>query len=209
MSDARSLVEDFLLADGRTAKRRRGEGMKNKIVTAAEAIAIIRDGDTVACSGFVGSGTPDELIAALEQRFVETGAPRDLTLVFAAAPGDGKDRGLNRLAHDGAGQARDRRSLGAGAQARRSWRSTDKIEAYNLPLGTLTQLFRDIAGHRAGTLTKVGLRTFVDPRQGGGKINARTDEDLVRADGDRRRGVAVLQGVSDHRGASSAAPPPT
>ena len=47
--------------------------MKNKIVTAAEAIAIIRDGDTVAFSGFVGSGTPEELIAALEQRFLETG----------------------------------------------------------------------------------------------------------------------------------------
>jgi len=72
--------------------------MKNKIVSAAEAVAIIRDGDTIACSGFVGSGTPDELIVALEQRFVETGSPRDLTLVFAAGPGDGKERGLNRLA---------------------------------------------------------------------------------------------------------------
>jgi propionate CoA-transferase len=60
--------------------------MKNKIVSAADAIAIIRDGDTVACSGFVGSGTPDELINALEARFVATGAPRELTLVFAAAP---------------------------------------------------------------------------------------------------------------------------
>ena len=75
--------------------------MKNKIVSAAEAIAIIRDGDTIAFSGFVGSGTPDELIAALEKRFVETVSPRDLTLLFAAAPGDGKDRGLNRLARDG------------------------------------------------------------------------------------------------------------
>src|SRR4029079_6615951 len=76
----------------------RNRAMKNKIVSAAEAVAIIRDGDTIACSGFVGSGTPDELIVALEQRFVETGSPRDLTLVFAAGPGDGKERGLNRLA---------------------------------------------------------------------------------------------------------------
>src|SRR5258707_1759360 len=75
--------------------------MRNKIVDAAEAVAIIRSGDTVASSGFVGVGTPDEIIKALERRFVQTGEPRDLTLVFAAAPGDGGDRGLNRLAHPG------------------------------------------------------------------------------------------------------------
>ncbi len=144
--------------------------MKNKIVSAAEAVAIIRDGDTVACSGFVG---------ALEKRFLDTGTPRDLTLVFAAAPGDGKDRGMNRLAHPGL----VKRVIGG------HWSLVpklgklaveEKIEAYNLPLGTITQLFREIAGHRAGTLTKVGLRTFVDPRQDGGKINKRTKEDLVR-----------------------------
>src|SRR4029434_9927817 len=56
----------------------------------------------------------------------------------------------------------------------------DEIEAYNLPLGTLTQLFRDIAGRRAGTLTKIGMRTFVDPRQSGGRINERTRDDLVK-----------------------------
>ena len=61
--------------------------MRNKIVDAAEAVAIIRSGDTVASSGFVGVGTPDEIIKALERRFVQTGEPRDLSLVFAAAPG--------------------------------------------------------------------------------------------------------------------------
>ena len=75
--------------------------MKNKIVGAAEALAIVRNGDTVACSGFVGSGTPDALIGALEERFSITGSPKDLTLVFAAAPGDGREAGLNRLARTG------------------------------------------------------------------------------------------------------------
>jgi len=153
--------------------------MKNKIVSATEAIAIIRDGDTIAFSGFVGSGTPDELIAALEKRFVETVSPRDLTLLFAAAPGDGKDRGLNRLARDGL----VKRAVGGhwGLVPKLSAMAVEgRIEAYNLPLGTLSQLFRDIAGHRAGTLTKVGLRTFVDPRQQGGKINDGTTDELVR-----------------------------
>ena len=153
--------------------------MKDKIVSPDDAIAIIRDGDTVAFSGFVGSGTPEELIAALERRFVDTGSPRDLTLLFAAAPGDGKDRGLNRLAREGL----VKRAIGGhwSLVPKLSAMAVDgRIEAYNLPLGTLSQLFRDIAGHRAGTLTKVGLRTFVDPRQQGGRINARSTDDLVR-----------------------------
>ena len=70
--------------------------MKNKIVSADEAVALVRDGDTVAFSGFVGIGTPEALIEALQRRFARTETPRDLSLVFAAAPGDGQECGLNR-----------------------------------------------------------------------------------------------------------------
>ena len=152
--------------------------MRNKIVSSAEAAAIIRNGDTVSISGFVGIGTPDELLIAIERRFLETREPAGLTLVFAAAPGDGKDRGLNRLAHEGL----IKRAIGG------HWSLVpklgrlaldNKIEAYNLPLGCISQLYRDIAGKRAGLLSRVGLRTFVDPRQDGGKINSVTTEDLV------------------------------
>jgi len=152
--------------------------MKDKIVTADEAIGLIRDGDAVCCSGFVGIGTPDELIIALERRFASVGMPRDLTLVFAAAPGDGKDQGINRIALPGL----IKRAIGGHWSlvpklARMA--TDDLIEAYNLPLGVMSHLYRDIAAHRAGTLTQVGLGTFVDPRHGGGKINASTTEELV------------------------------
>jgi propionate CoA-transferase len=150
----------------------------SKIVPVEDAVAIVRQGDTVATSGFVGVGTPDAVIAALERRFLETGGPRDLILVFAAAPGDGQDRGLNRLARDGL----VRRVIGGhfGLVPKLARMATEgTIEGYNLPLGCLSQLFREIAGRKAGLLSKVGLRTFVDPREGGGKLNGRTTEDLV------------------------------
>jgi propionate CoA-transferase len=150
----------------------------SKIVPVEDAVAVIRSGDTVATSGFVGVGTPDAAIAALEKRFVDTGAPCDLTLVFAAAPGDGRDKGLNRLARDGL----VRRVVGGhyGLVPKLARMATEGVvEGYNLPLGCISQLFREIAGRKAGLLSKVGLQTFVDPRVDGGKLNAKTTEDLV------------------------------
>lgn len=155
--------------------------MRDKLGCADEVVKIIRDGDTVLISGFVGIGTPDEILIALEKRFLQTGKPRNLTLVFAAAPGDGLDRGVNRLAHKGL----VKRVIGG------HWSLVPKlaelamkneIEAYNLPLGCISQMYRVIAGGKPGLRTKVGLNTFVDPRIEGGKVNACTTEDLVSID---------------------------
>jgi len=155
-----------------------GDIMKHKIVSADEAVRLVHDGDTLVCSGFGVVGVPCELTIALERRFLETKSPTGLTLLFGGGPGDGKEAGANHLAHEGM----LKRAIGGhwglvpklGELA-----MTNKIEAYNLPLGVISHLYREIAAGKPGNLSHVGIGTFVDPRLQGGKVNSVTTEDIV------------------------------
>ena len=150
-----------------------------KIVEAADAVAVIHAGDTVASAGYAGSGTPDQLFVSLERCFLDSGSPRDLTLVFSTGQGDMKEKGLNRLAHEGLVRRVIGGYFGLSPKIERLI-VENRIEAYNLPEGVMTQLYRDIGAGKPGTLSRVGLGTYIDPRHGGGRMNERTAEDIVR-----------------------------
>lgn len=149
-----------------------------KLKSLDEAVALIPNDATVAVMGFITCGVPEYLLRGVERSFLDTGAPHDLGLVYTAGIGDRKGGGAGRFAHEGL----VRRVIAghyAMAPALQALICANKVQAYNLPQGTLCEIIRDSAGGRPGTVSKIGLGTFVDPRNEGGRINAATTEDIV------------------------------
>lgn len=148
-------------------------------ITAEQAAAILRDGDTLLIGGSGGGhAVPDALLEAVGNRFREAGAPRGITALHPVGLGDGRTRGAGHLAQDGLlKRVVSGTFVNSPGIARLAL--DEKIEAYTLPQGAMSQLMREMAAGRAGLLTKVGLRTFVDPRIGGGRQSRRATEDLI------------------------------
>lgn len=154
-----------------------------KFVTAAEAVECIKDNDTVAFSGFGANGSPETLLVALRERYENTSHPKNIRVMKGVAIGDFTGKGMSQLSkQDGL--------IGTMISAHIALEpdtleaiDNNRMFAYTMPLGTVAQWFRSMVGKKPGHLTRVGLKTFADPRLGGGKGNKITrekGEDIVQ-----------------------------
>jgi propionate CoA-transferase len=159
----------------------------SKRISAAEAAKLVRFDDTVASVGVIGWITPDALLRGLAERFRAEAEPRDLTFYFPCGTGDSIDiRGMDHVAIEGLMR---RIISGSYVNPLHPTKKTrpelmrlireNRIEAYSWPIGASMQWLREVARRSPGLITEIGLGTYADPRQQGGKFTARATQDLI------------------------------
>lgn len=152
-----------------------------EVIRPEEISNYIKDGSTVYTTGITLGGFAEEVAIAIENSFLETGHPRDLTIYYPSGIGNRGDRGFAHLSHEGLlKRTVGGHYKGCGPKLTKLVKD-NKIEAYNFPQGIMATMARNIAARRPGIISKVGLGTYIDPRQDGGKLNQKTreSEDLV------------------------------
>ncbi|KQT44567.1 3-oxoacid CoA-transferase [Aureimonas sp. Leaf454] len=150
-----------------------------RVITAGEAARLIQPDDSVLVSGSGGGHcVPEAVLAAIEARFLQTGGPRDLTLIHAVGIGDRQLKGAARFRHPGM-LKRSLTSALIDSPSLIGLALDEAFESYTIPQGVISQLVREIAAGRPGLITRTGLHTFVDPRQLGGRQNKAAKDDIV------------------------------
>ncbi len=144
-----------------------------KVISAEEAAALVTDGSVIGCSSFGAAGVPEAIMNKIEKSFLETGHPCGLTYIHAAGSGDfnpKKGRGEDALAHEGLMTKWIASHTGCSIVTQKMLSEGTKIAGWNLPLGTMLQVYKEQSRGINFCLSKIGLDTFVDPRQDGGKV---------------------------------------
>lgn len=150
-----------------------------KVIQADQVAALIRDGATLGASAITLSGWPEAVALGIEASFLASGHPADLTLVHSTGIGNWKDKGTNHFAHKGLIGRWIGGHTGLSPDMARMI-IDGEMEGQCLPQGVLCQLWREVAAHHPGVVSKIGLGTFVDPRLEGGKMNKATTRDRVK-----------------------------
>ena len=181
-----------------------------EIMTADEAMDLIKDGDVIALNSFLGIDNPIELHEALYKKYKTTGSPKKLTIISSAGFGAwDEDKAAEGYIRDGAVDKIICGHFGAMYSTKRLVQE-DRFEAYNLPLGCISHAIRAQAGGIPGALSKVGLDIFVDPRIEGPAINNISKDDTlvkyVELDGEEflyyklpRMNVTIIKGTAADR----------
>ncbi|MDR2590043.1 MAG: propionate CoA-transferase [Oscillospiraceae bacterium] len=151
-----------------------------KIISARAAVDMIKDGDCIAINSFIAWSNPEALHDALYERILETGSPKNLRIFCAAGFGVwDEDRLADRYIKLGAVREVIAGHYG-GMPGTVKMALAGEIEAYNLPLGVLSQTVRAAAAGKDWYASEVGIGIFCDPRVDTYALNDKSKKELVK-----------------------------